>query len=391
MPTDYDSYILCLIHGRYQSPLVATQYGASVRTQNIFNLLINKLNPQIILDIGISRSTLKIRENHINNQEIVFINIPLRISSLLLRTLYKIFKYIRPKSLIYSAYDPATISVKNHTNILKKYLQNKLIAVVDGPLGITLYTSIVKGFPKEHKLIYLSHDALEDKYHGFWLRILKDREKEVIKHASLILVSSIRDKFKFIDKYKNIDEKIIVFPNIYPPKYDDLSDVEKYDVMTIVIVGNWLLASDKYFTKLLHKLYEFTKNKFKLIYINKHPKIPMPKHVEYYQYIKNRKEYLKTLAKAHIGINYALQSGGSNVKKYDYALAGLTIMSGGTGFRGEYLPGEITFLDYHDLIGKLSMISIDEAIRLGKINLRTARTLHEKATRDLTNTLINIL
>lgn len=44
----------------------------------------------------------------------------------------------------------------------------------------------------------------------------------------------------------------------------------------------------------------------------------MPKHVEYYKYIDGREEYLKVLAKAHVGINYAVRSGGSNVNEKSF-------------------------------------------------------------------------
>ena len=56
-----------------------------------------------------------------------------------------------------------------------------------------------------------------------------------------------------------------------------------------------------------------------------------------------------------------IHAGGSNQRKYDYAMAGLVIFSDSFGARGDFLPNEYTYVDEIDLAAK-----IKELLNLGK-------------------------
>ncbi|MEB3851985.1 MAG: hypothetical protein LRS49_05355 [Desulfurococcales archaeon] len=99
--------------------------------------------------------------------------------------------------------------------------------------------------------------------------------------------------------------------------------------------------------------------------------------------IPGRANFLSTISTAHAGINYDIHLGGSNVKKYDYALAGLAIFSGGTGVRGDFLPGEAAFADEYDLLAKLSGYTVEELEYMGRRNRDHAIREFEEALRRL--------
>jgi hypothetical protein len=113
--------------------------------------------------------------------------------------------------------------------------------------------------------------------------------------------------------------------------------------------------------------------------------------VELYEYVGGMRRFLELLAQAHWGVNYSIHGGGSNVKRFDYALAGLMVLSGGSGFRGEYLPGEASFLDHHDLACKLSGMSVGEAVEAGRANARRALEMYREARAGLLASLGRLL
>ncbi len=65
---------------------------------------------------------------------------------------------------------------------------------------------------------------------------------------------------------------------------------------------------------------------------------------------------MRILSKSWIGINIGIHKGGSNERKYDYAMAGLVVFSDILGCRGDLLPHEYTYLDSNDLAAKLEQL-----------------------------------
>ncbi len=49
-----------------------------------------------------------------------------------------------------------------------------------------------------------------------------------------------------------------------------------------------------------------------------------------------------------------VHAGGTNQRKYDYAMAGLVVFSDNLGARGDLLPNEYTYVDSYDLAAKLN-------------------------------------
>ena len=92
---------------------------------------------------------------------------------------------------------------------------------------------------------------------------------------------------------------------------------------------------------------------------------------------------LSLISRAHVGLNYGEWLGGSSVKKFDYALAGLAILSLGTGHRGEYLPGEIACADIYDLMAKLGQFGVSDLMELGHANRLAVLEYHRRAVEEL--------
>jgi hypothetical protein len=67
-------------------------------------------------------------------------------------------------------------------------------------------------------------------------------------------------------------------------------------------------------------------------------------------------DYFAILSKSWIGINIGIHLGGTNERKYDYAMAGLVVFSDNFGSRGDLLPHEYVYVDRYDLTAKLEQI-----------------------------------
>lgn len=85
-------------------------------------------------------------------------------------------------------------------------------------------------------------------------------------------------------------------------------------------------------------------------------RVPRNIKLEHYEYIPDKLDYMRILSKSWIGINIGIHKGGSNERKYDYAMAGLVVFSDILGCRGDMLPHEYTYLDDNDLAAKLEQL-----------------------------------
>ena len=110
---------------------------------------------------------------------------------------------------------------------------------------------------------------------------------------------------------------------------------------------------------------------------------------EFTGFINNRNEFLKKLSEAHIGINFAFKLGGTNVRKYDYALAGLVVLSNPYGCRGEPLPYEYCFLDPADLATKISALKNEKVEEMGLKNQENVLELYRRSYKNLKEKLKN--
>jgi hypothetical protein len=90
---------------------------------------------------------------------------------------------------------------------------------------------------------------------------------------------------------------------------------------------------------------------------------------------------MNILSKSWIGINIGIHKGGSNERKYDYAMAGLVVFSDVLGCRGDLLAHEYCYLDHNDLAVKLEQLlelGQEKIIEMGLENRKQAISLAGK-------------
>ena len=102
---------------------------------------------------------------------------------------------------------------------------------------------------------------------------------------------------------------------------------------------------------------------------------------------------MRILSKSWIGINIGIHKGGSNERKYDYAMAGLVVFSDTLGCRGDLLPHEFAYIDNNDLAAKLNQL-----IKFGKEKINEMGIENRKCTlsfaeeqRDIISRSIKVL
>src|SRR5208283_2045965 len=152
--------------------------------------------------------------------------------------------------------------------------------------------------------------------------------------------------------------------------------------------GHWGQTAQKSLEKVLASL-ACTGQLIKVYLIGVSPK-NVPKNIQFahYDYIPSREEYLKTLSKSWVGINLGIHSGGSNQRKYDYAIAGLAVFSDTFGARGDLLPNEYTYVDDADLVAKLKQflnLGKEKIIEMGQQNRNQALSLAKEKRQELIN------
>ena len=85
-----------------------------------------------------------------------------------------------------------------------------------------------------------------------------------------------------------------------------------------------------------------------------------------------------------------IHSGGSNQRKFDYALAQLVVISDKFGTRGDFLPCEYNYFDYYDLAAKLKQLIAlgrEKITRMGEENRRAAISLADIQRKELSKTI----
>jgi hypothetical protein len=123
-------------------------------------------------------------------------------------------------------------------------------------------------------------------------------------------------------------------------------------------------------------------------------RVPRNICLQYHERITSELEYLRTLSKSWIGINIGIHMGGTNQKKYDYAMAGMVVFSDNLGARGDLLPYEYTYVDSHDLAAKLEQLlksGKEKIVEMGMQNRKQAISLAEKQREKLLRTVNSIM
>jgi len=381
------------IRGRYGSVIFKEKSsGGLVRTKYAQEMMKTIFPDSDIIDVVIKRPFR-------NGDEISgnYISLPLKKKQIVARTFFKIFRKI-PLTADFGITASSFYVQVDGTKLLeelKKYRKN--VVVIDSLGG---YLSIRHIFDKLVKhsmaILYLSHN-FEPEFTS--LRIFRGRiekiEKEIMNKADVIFATSMRDSRIFEDKYGISCRKIVVFPNIFPLEGLKLSK-EKMRSVSLVVSGKW---DRKYVEKMLEKLHRsilICQSVDKIIFVGPilsefSRRKKWPCMVEAYDFIESRREFLETIGKAHIGLNFSFRLGGTNVRKYDYALTAQVVLSDTLGTRGDLLPHEYVFVDEYDLASKIDQIFDGNYLKMGKENALFAHTLYEKAKEKIKLKLFEML
>ena len=236
------------------------------------------------------------------------------------------------------------------------------------------------------KVIYVSQDVASENFNfgnNFISRgLMYKLEREILQAVDLIIACSERDRIKYLEMGA---KKVIYYPNIYPINEFKPIIKDKDPSISISFQNRWGQKNAVHFNAILNALAKLNK-KIKVYVIGTKPQeVPKGIWVEHFEYIPRKLDYMKILSKSWIGINIGIHKGGSNERKYDYAMAGLVVFSDTLGCRGDLIPHEYTYLDNNDLVAKLEqLISFGqkEIIEIGLENRKYALLLAEKQ-RDL--------
>ena len=234
-------------------------------------------------------------------------------------------------------------------------------------------------------VIYISSDLAYDFYGDNLIasRLMYRFEQRSIVLADLVIACSQRDKLKYLEMGA---KEVTYYPNIYP--LNKLGEVAKDPnaSVSIVLKEHWGIRGNSLLEDVLVALGKVNQ-KIRIYMIGTKP-LSIPKNIDlrYYDYIPGRSDYLRTLSTSWIGINLGVHAGGSNQRKYDYAMAGLVVFSDKLGARGDLLPHEYTFTDIFDLTAKLQQLvnlGKEEVAAMGAENRRYALSLAKQKHDEL--------
>ena len=238
-------------------------------------------------------------------------------------------------------------------------------------------------------IIYISSDVARDFYGGNLAtsKIMSKFEQKIISVPDAIIACSERDRLKYIEMGAR---QAIYYPNIYPISELKLSDKDLEPSITIVLREHWGSLANEALEEVLRALASLNE-KIKVYMIGMKPE-KTPKNIElcHYTHIESRSDFLKTLSKSWFGINLGIHSGGSNQRKFDYALAQLVVFSDKFGARGDFLPCEYTYLDYYDLAAKLKQLVAlgrEKIAKMGEENRKETISLADIQREELSKTI----
>lgn len=239
------------------------------------------------------------------------------------------------------------------------------------------------------RVIYISSDLASDFYGDNYIasRLMYKLEKHAIGLPDLVVACSERDRLKYVQMGA---KKALFYPNIYPIEFE-FGDKDECLSVAIVLRGHWGQKSWRSLEKVLSALACIGKP-VKVYMIGVKPKKSVKQiNLIHFDFIPTREEYMKTLSKAWIGINLGIHAGGSNQRKYDYAMAGLVVFSDGFGSRGDFIPNEYAYVDEFDLLAKIKeLLSLDKEkiFEMGQRNRSQALSFAKEKRDELSSEIM---
>ena len=286
-------------------------------------------------------------------------------------------------------YHFATKSRFNRLTKLLNEIESPKVFLIDE--FVSIRTVNLQQFQRLGSIVYVTQDLACNRYGFADNRITKNLmymlEKSAVNLADLIISCSERDRLQFI---KMGARQVVYYPNIYPTEEPSESKKDQTPSICLVLKGHWGKRAEKSLNEVFEAL-SFINSKIK-VYLVGIKQLKVPKNIElhYYSSIPNKKDFLNLLAKSVIGINIGIHEGGTNERKYEYALAGLVVFSDYLGIRGDLLPHEYSYLDSFDLGAKLTQIlnfDMDDLLKMGLENQKQALALAKKQREILSEAL----
>jgi hypothetical protein len=260
-------------------------------------------------------------------------------------------------SILSRTLTPYFASSTRNDNILRflSQLKQPPIFLIDEFTSIKLLN--LKMLKKTGKIIYVSqdvaHNSLNFRKYSISEKLLYNLERDAVTLADLVISCSERDKLKYMEMGA---KTVISYPNIYPIQEFEPDEKDKDPSVSIVLRGHWGPSVYKSLSEILKALSYVDSKLTVYLFGTKPDRVPGNVCLKFYGYIPNQLDYLKVLSKSWLAINIGIHMGGTNQRKYDYALAGTVVVSDKCGARGDILPFEFTYVDCHDLAAKIEQL-----------------------------------
>jgi glycosyltransferase involved in cell wall biosynthesis len=243
-------------------------------------------------------------------------------------------------------------------------------------------------------VVYVSQDVASENFdfrvNSISRCLMYKLELDVLRIADLVIACSERDQLRYLEMGA---KSVVFYPNIYPNKEFEPCLKEDEPRICISFQSRWGKKGIEDFYSIFEALSKIGE-KIKVCAIGVKPqRVPGNIELEYYKYIPSKLDYMRILSKSWIGINIGIHKGGSNERKYDYAMAGLVVFSDIFGCRGDLLPHEYTYLDNNDLaakLGQLVKLGQEKIIEMGIENRKQALSLAEEQL-DIISKSIKVL
>ena len=230
-----------------------------------------------------------------------------------------------------------------------------------------------------HVLDYFEEYPLAKSYMIEYFRklLIKNVKKLINKYIDIIILNSRRDLYIYREIFPK--KTIIYLPTIYLPNDYVPCAYEKPKDKLIINIVHRSNVSNNFINIIINHM----QKQFGTVLVRSIGK-PIS-GAQYIPWLPTRKDFLDYLSQGHAGINFSMQhnyQSGTNVKRYDYALACNVVFTQSLSATGEQLPFEIVFIDEYDLLAKLYDKDIEYFINGGKQNLKYVLELREKSIKN---------
>lgn len=268
---------------------------------------------------------------------------------------------------------------------------SKKVFLIDG--FFALNTISLKKLKELGSIIYVSSDLAYDFYGDSPLtsKLMLKFEQAAITLPDMVIACSERDRLK----YMHIGaKKVIFYPNIYPITGFKPSCKDSTPCVCIVLKEHWGSKAEKSLKEVLEAIASIS-GLLKVNLIGIKPQdIPKNIRLNHIDYIESKFDFLRVLSTSWFGINLGVHAGGTNERKYDYAMAGLVVLSDNFGVRGDLLPYEYSYFDRCDLTAKLlQLIELgkERITEMGMENRKQALVLAETKRKELSRAIDSFL